>query len=438
MGFLLSVAVAILSFSSKQIGISGFGRESQTAFYAADSGVECVRFNDDQGNIYQGIREIECHGVIYRITSISEVACPADEDCADNANPNSRYTKYIFAPAKLVSGNSNDVPEIEIVLIKQEGDEGLSTLTSRGRNTTVASGDARVERALKVTYKPKKCFEEADIFLVVDGSGSILADQIPDLKRNLKDFSRRLLNTNGNKVGLIVFRGLAHVPVRLTDNYEELATAIDSIRIASDTNRGTGVDSWDTYMPSDDDTNIPLGLRYALNEFNDQYDTNELDRTITVTSYAAEDKLNRPNSKDIVILFTDGAPDSIIDDNNEFYHEKAHNSAADLGVTGPLASVIAEATRLKEDGNNGPVEVFAVGIAGSDYRRCDDDWNSPINQCVEGVDSMCWKDPARMNANQSNSYNFNESCARFMSSVLVHRAIFTTTKQLILVMDLML
>ncbi|HRH26477.1 MAG TPA: VWA domain-containing protein [Candidatus Paceibacterota bacterium] len=418
MGFLMSVAVAILGFSTRQISISGIGRDSQSAFYAADSGVECIRFNDDQGNIHPGITEVDCHGIKYRVISITEVRCPEDADCDDNADPSLRYTKYIFAPAKLVSGTSNNVPEIEIVLIKQFGGEGLSTLTSRGRNTGITTGN-RVERAIKVTYKPKSCFEDVDIFLVVDGSGSILPEQIPGLKRNLKDFAQELLSDSGNRIGLIVFRGLAHIPVRLTDNYTELATAIDSIKIAGDTNRGTSIDdSWDTYFPSDDDTNIPLGFRYALNEFNDEVDTNELDRKITLASYASAERLNRPNSKDIVVLFTDGAPDSIIDGNNNFHHEIAHNPLANLGTRGPLESVITEATRLKAGGANGPVELFTVGISGSDYRRCDDDWNSPINQCTEGFDEGCWKDRTRLDSNERNEFSFNESCPAFMNRVV--------------------
>lgn len=45
----LAVGISIISIATKQVSISGFGRESQYAFYAANTGTECALFWDFHG-----------------------------------------------------------------------------------------------------------------------------------------------------------------------------------------------------------------------------------------------------------------------------------------------------------------------------------------------------------------------------------------------------
>jgi hypothetical protein len=46
----LAIGLSIANITLKQIKISSLGRESQIAFYAADSASECILFNDLMGN----------------------------------------------------------------------------------------------------------------------------------------------------------------------------------------------------------------------------------------------------------------------------------------------------------------------------------------------------------------------------------------------------
>ncbi len=55
---LVLVSFSVINLVVKQIGISGAARESQAAFYAADSGIECALYWDLKQNVFGGGEEI--------------------------------------------------------------------------------------------------------------------------------------------------------------------------------------------------------------------------------------------------------------------------------------------------------------------------------------------------------------------------------------------
>lgn len=61
----LGVALSILSISRRELLLSSNARESQYAFYAADSGLECASYNDLVGNVFSGAANptVTCKGI---------------------------------------------------------------------------------------------------------------------------------------------------------------------------------------------------------------------------------------------------------------------------------------------------------------------------------------------------------------------------------------
>ncbi len=61
----LTLAIAIISIVQKSVALSSIGRESQFAFYAADSGAECALYWDLQHELFSTTTdptEITCNG----------------------------------------------------------------------------------------------------------------------------------------------------------------------------------------------------------------------------------------------------------------------------------------------------------------------------------------------------------------------------------------
>lgn len=75
----LGVALSILSISRRELLLSSNARESQFAFYAADSGLECASYNDLVGNVFSGGSSpaITCKGVAN--ISVSSNSINSDE-----------------------------------------------------------------------------------------------------------------------------------------------------------------------------------------------------------------------------------------------------------------------------------------------------------------------------------------------------------------------
>lgn len=142
---LLSIGLSIFNLTVKELLLSSSGRESQFAFYAADSGTECVLYWDFKGQD------------IFATSSSSRTPSPAAPDCAGqaiNINPSqttgtSATTKFSFQVP-----NGAAAPYCVTVLVTKSVNNNIITTSvdSRGYNTCDSSDQSRVERALRVRY----------------------------------------------------------------------------------------------------------------------------------------------------------------------------------------------------------------------------------------------------------------------------------------------
>lgn len=146
---LLSVAVAIWSISLREVIFSSFGRESETAFFVADTGMECALYWDFKGAF---------------ATSTSRTSLPSS-NCPQQSPKAIRCGDQPITPMITSCNSLNAVTEFSLtstagvcadVVITKTGNNQNSFSTtkieSRGHNTCVFSSPTLVERGLRVTY----------------------------------------------------------------------------------------------------------------------------------------------------------------------------------------------------------------------------------------------------------------------------------------------
>lgn len=137
MGTLLLIAAGIVNLSFKQSLISVAGKESQIAFYAADTGMGCAIYWDVHNPA--GISA-------FATTTGSTIYCNKDANNPDNewvvgGGSVSIINKITFLPE----------PYCTIVTVTKNGD-GSTLIESQGYNTCSTVDPRRVERAVRATY----------------------------------------------------------------------------------------------------------------------------------------------------------------------------------------------------------------------------------------------------------------------------------------------
>lgn len=158
---LLAVGLSIFNLSLKEVQISGAGRESQMAFYAADAGIECAIYWDAQivnGQTmfssstvgFQPQNSVECGGVDVSRASFDET----DATQGAWSNPNGNETTFSFQLTDASLGL--DQPCVTVSVAK---DTAIVDGSSVDRTTIRASGRnicdteaRRVERGLVAVY----------------------------------------------------------------------------------------------------------------------------------------------------------------------------------------------------------------------------------------------------------------------------------------------
>jgi len=151
-GILLSIGVAIFGLTLKDLLISSSGRESQFAFYAADTAGECV--------LYWDIRHIGFSISVFATSSDSTIFGPGSgvmcngEDVTDPAtgwNPDAGWdvTGITSTGATTVFDMKFDNDSCATVTVIK--DAGATRIDSRGYNTC-EENPRRVERGLRISY----------------------------------------------------------------------------------------------------------------------------------------------------------------------------------------------------------------------------------------------------------------------------------------------
>lgn len=128
---LLSLGIAIFNVTLKELDLSSSARESQFAFYAADTGIECALYWDIQHSAFA--------------TSTS-----SNINCAEQT-------------INGVGGNGYDVPSTftitlaplshcAVVSVTKRSGPDRTFVESRGYNTCDTGNPRRVERAIRASY----------------------------------------------------------------------------------------------------------------------------------------------------------------------------------------------------------------------------------------------------------------------------------------------
>lgn len=141
---LLIVSFVVANVALKQLIISKSNQQSQYAFYAAESGIECAIYWDFSGGVSQ-----------FDVTSPGAVTC--------NGQTVSTGSQTVASPASvssLVGGggvNSENIFSIDLppgcaIVRVTKLVSGDTTVDSRGYNTCTSGSIRRVERAVRITY----------------------------------------------------------------------------------------------------------------------------------------------------------------------------------------------------------------------------------------------------------------------------------------------
>ena len=143
---LVALGSAIFDLVSKEIILSSAGRESQFAFYAADTGIECALYWDYKQNAFS------------TTSALTQVLCDADNSPApmgghltrvlDNSNPAHPILTTTFS---FVLNGVNVNPSTDVQVVRTYYPT-QTTINSYGHNTGVLTDPSRLERAIRVTY----------------------------------------------------------------------------------------------------------------------------------------------------------------------------------------------------------------------------------------------------------------------------------------------
>jgi len=145
---LVVIGLSIFNITLKELTISTSARESQTAFYAANSGLECaLRWDNLNGN---GLRSA------FASTSASDEIDSAKSVIAlcNTVRVNSATSATTEFEFKVNNSSDSNGPCAKVKVVKTPGSPTVEKMTtvieSRGKNICDTSG-RRVERGLKAT-----------------------------------------------------------------------------------------------------------------------------------------------------------------------------------------------------------------------------------------------------------------------------------------------
>lgn len=137
MGTLLVISTGIVNLALKQSLISASGRESQHAFYAADTGIECALYWDVKNSSGQSA---------FATTTGTTINC--NKDAANQSN------EWVVGGNTVSTINRiNFLPDPYCAIVTVTKNTNSTTaIESKGYNTCDSSNPRRVERAVRATY----------------------------------------------------------------------------------------------------------------------------------------------------------------------------------------------------------------------------------------------------------------------------------------------
>lgn len=145
---LLAIGFSLANFAVKQLIISSTGRESQFAFYAADSGIECAFYWDFKYGNQSAFA-----------TSSASVPPSSGVNCNGQDVAASPWSVASISDRATTTFSFNFSPEPYCAVVSIGKWGSTTTIESRGYNLGTVSGSSctsdnprRVERAIRVRY----------------------------------------------------------------------------------------------------------------------------------------------------------------------------------------------------------------------------------------------------------------------------------------------
>jgi len=134
---LLALGLAIFNIASKELTLSSSSRESQFAFYAADSGIECALYWDYQEDAFSTSSPMQpsCKG-----------APVTDYSINFDSGTGIYTTEFSF-----ILGGGETTPCTDVIVTRTENPKRTSVVAA-GYNTCVTTNPRRIERAIRVQY----------------------------------------------------------------------------------------------------------------------------------------------------------------------------------------------------------------------------------------------------------------------------------------------
>jgi hypothetical protein len=141
----LAIGISIANITLKQIIISSSGRESQIAFYAADSGAECVMYYDLNEQAFATSSDSED---VFLLGEINCFGTPATIDHIEDARSATSTVELKYG----IGNNFCAVVEIGKHDTNADGYSDKTIIQSRGYNTCDKDNPRRLERGLEIKY----------------------------------------------------------------------------------------------------------------------------------------------------------------------------------------------------------------------------------------------------------------------------------------------
>ncbi len=139
-GTLLLISTGMVNLALKQSNISGAGRDSQLAFYAADTGLECALYWDTKNPSGESA---------FNITTGVPIEC--NRDPVNAAVPPGN--QWVVGGSSVSSFTMTFLPEPYCATVTVTKNlDGTTQIESKGYNTCDPNSPRRVERAVRATY----------------------------------------------------------------------------------------------------------------------------------------------------------------------------------------------------------------------------------------------------------------------------------------------
>ncbi len=252
MSMLLALTFSITDLTMKERKLSRFVEESFSAFFAAESGMECVLYWDmkEEKSAFRyddaepGGREITCNGQTFTV---------------GNEDDKKIERTLVF------SGSSNSS-----VIVVDKSVENNTSLIAHGYSVIDPDSGDGVERGIQVKYGDKVDSGDEmcmfDIEFVIDNSRSIcLADESEcvgesENMQSLRNAAKKVvenfkddLGDDGTKFSVIGFETTAFMQERLSATSTDIDSAIDTMDAVGGTNTSGGFLLAEYELNSDND-----------------------------------------------------------------------------------------------------------------------------------------------------------------------------------------